>query len=108
MVPDEHSAKGIIVDHLLPVVFSLLCISAKCAARARGPNPGVFGRCLSCAPLPTLAGYSYAIYVLQVPVFKLYKFFQPSCPQMSWLRGPLLPVVMCHVVGVIAHHLIQE
>jgi peptidoglycan/LPS O-acetylase OafA/YrhL len=100
-------------EHFLPVLVSLLNIAAFASPRTQGvPTSGLLGRCLSCAPLQKLAVYSYAVYILQGPTFNtLNKLVPPSTNSHHdpfGLRLLILPVVVAHVIGVAAVHLVQE
>jgi peptidoglycan/LPS O-acetylase OafA/YrhL len=118
----------VIADYLLIPIFSFLCICAQAAVRTQGrPSSGVIGHLLSSTLLQKYAVYAYALYMLHTPSYRWSKevaFWQltplerrdfvpgqgvaKSCPDRLWIWWFLLPLCICHVVAVTAHHVIQE
>jgi peptidoglycan/LPS O-acetylase OafA/YrhL len=119
LIPMDVDDPLIWIDNVLPIIISLLLISAHAVPRAQGmPEFGLLGKCLSWSPLQTLSRYSFAVYILQLPMLRVLKKLEPFIPMgssassfwpvWSFWDNWVLPVIFCQVAGVAAFHLIEE
>jgi peptidoglycan/LPS O-acetylase OafA/YrhL len=100
------------LDNVLPAILSLILISAHAVPRTQGmPESGLIGKCLSCAPLQALSRYSFAVYILQLPVLNVsHKVLThlDSLDSGALVDNWVLPIIACHIAGVAGFHLIEE